>query len=938
MAKKKKQAKVKKPAIVGWKTTDEDEIVLRQQRGATELMRVEKCEPDYPYYANFRVKSERGNGYQVEIRSLSQLINACDCPDYQHNRLGTCKHIEKVLYTLQRKAKRQYQQADALGSSRIEIYADTRHEMGVVSVHAIWPKRHARGGKALLSPYFSNSGKLLGAPESALAAVKRTIATASKALQKQIRMSQHIDRLMSHAVWQKNREQARQAFIGDVKQGKASLNFLNFPLYPYQQEGVLHLAFNERALLADEMGLGKTVQAIAACELLRRQGKVNRVLVVATASLKAEWADQIKKFCSIEPFIVTGTRAKRLLQYQQPHFLYLTNYEQIRRDYQAINDNLLPDVVILDEAQRIKNWRTKTAATIKQLKSRYAFVLTGTPLENRIDDIYSIVQFLDPHLFGPLFRFNREFYQLDERGRAIGYKNLDQLNQRLKPVMLRRQKSDVEGELPERTIKHYFIPMEEEQRLRYEEYEQRASRLAHIAEKRPLTKEEMQKLQQFLACMRMVCDTPYILDPACRISPKLTELTKILEELLNVPHNHVIIFSEWVRMLELVAEHCQVSNWDYAWHTGSVEQKKRYKEITRFKNDENCRLFLSSDSGSVGLNLQKANIVINLDLPWNPAKLEQRIARAWRKHQSRTVHVINLVAEASIEHRMIHLLEQKQKLATSVLQGDEVTEMPLPSSRAAFMEQLNALLGDQFKAEANVSQGDASPEQTLQTLSQEVLARHQNSLESLAMYQTADDKKTLLAVVDGDDPSLKQSIADTHHHMDKQNAYAVETLDRSTFNLLKRLADAGIITLQVPTETLFSNQPEQGSTIDPEWLKQAKAQLKLAERHLNMADYLIQGEFVAESINPLQQAFSDSVKAFIWLKGESGQLQQAMHSSFIEECLINTHGLSRQALVLLSLLPVQKKSPILDEEALDLVPRLHNFYQYMQSQVDVTQL
>ena len=148
------------------------------------------------------------------------------------------------------------------------------------------------------------------------------------------------------------------------------------------------------------------------------------------------------------------------------------NYEQVLGDAPDLNAILRPDVVVLDEAQRIKNWQTKTARRVKSLRAPYAFVLTGTPVENRIDELYSIVQYLDPELLGPLFRFNRDFYELDERGRPVDYKNLAELRRRLQPVMLRRRKSDVEAELPGRTVKTYFVPMVDEQALRYEDYEQ----------------------------------------------------------------------------------------------------------------------------------------------------------------------------------------------------------------------------------------------------------------------------------------------------------------------------------------------------------------------------------------------------------------------------------------------------------------------------------
>ncbi len=206
---------------------------------------------------------------------------------------------------------------------------------------------------------------------------------------------------------------------------------LKVPLYPYQEQGMLHLALNERALLADDMGLGKTVQAIAACEWLYQTNKIKKVLVVTPASLKGECLEQIEKFTTRANIVIQETRKDRLKQYQSQAVFYLANYEQIVVDGAWLQHLLAADVIILDEAQRIKNWQTKTANAIKKLKSRYAFVLSGTPLENRIDDLYSIVQFLDPCLFGPLFRFNRDFYQLDDAGKAVGYKNLDQLHARL---------------------------------------------------------------------------------------------------------------------------------------------------------------------------------------------------------------------------------------------------------------------------------------------------------------------------------------------------------------------------------------------------------------------------------------------------------------------------------------------------------------------------
>ena len=343
-------------------------------------------------------------------------------------------------------------------------------------------------------------------------------------------------------------------FLGDVKAGKQTFDLVKAKLYSYQQEGMLHLAFGERVMLADDMGLGKTVQAIAACELLRRLRGIQRVLVVSPASLKAEWEEQIAKFTGLPSRIVWGSRANRLKTYRESSFFYLCNYEQAREDYTDINSIIAPDVVILDEAQRIKNWQTKTARHIKRLASPFAFVLTGTPLENRIDEVYSIVDFLDSSVFGPLFKFNRDFYNFDERGRPLNPKNLAELHRRLKSIMLRRKKDEVEDELPARTINNYFVGMEDEQKARYSDYEARVAKLLAIAQRRPLMKEESEKLQRWLACMRMICDSPYILDQDCRICPKLGELERVLEDITETNGNKIIVFSEWERMLELVRD------------------------------------------------------------------------------------------------------------------------------------------------------------------------------------------------------------------------------------------------------------------------------------------------------------------------------------------------------------------------------------------------
>ena len=880
--KKTKKRSGKKPAnfsFQGWRTSDQDERERRRQRGAIEPKRIETVAGGDPFYGDYRVHSGSGGRYAVEIRSLTEPLNTCSCPDHAVNRLGTCKHVEAVLHKLAKHGKRRFQYAAQEGSPLVEIFLDRRDE----TIKILWPQRSRSGTKLrhLLEPYFSADGSLLRDATTAFPVLCRKINDSPKALRDKIRITQQIGPWLDRRLSQAGRGKARQAFETDIASGKRTLDVVNVPLYPYQQHGMCHLAFTERALLADEMGLGKTVQAIAACELLRRMRGVQRVLVISPASLKAEWEEQIEKFTGLDSLIIQGSRASRLKLFRQTSFFYLCNYEQIMSDADDIQSILAPDIIILDEAQRIKNWQTKTANAVKRLNSRYAFVLTGTPLENRIDEIYSIVQFLDPHLFGPLFRFNRDFYELDEKGQPCGYKNLDELHRRLRPVMLRRRKEEVEGELPGRTINNYFVSMTKEQAVRYEEFNALVARLTAMAQRRPLRKEEWEKLQKWLACMRMLCDTPYILDPRCKDSPKLEELEKILGELLDQDNHKIIIFSEWTRMLDLVRGLANKLEIGYALHTGMVPQSKRRQEIRRFKDDPNCRLFLSSDSGSTGLNLQNANIVINLDLPWNPAKLEQRIARAWRKHQTRPVQVINLVCEHSIEHRMLHLLDQKQNLAQGVVDGiGELKSMAMPSGRAAFMERISALMGQTAPPpKPNSKTSEVDP---LQRFYQESVTQWGDRLDLLQVHKQ-DSKQTVIAVVDRLDAplhnTLKKSIADN------LPGQSLEILDRTTYETIQRLIENGILSLNSEAQTLHQSIPlgKPQKDVQTQRLHNARQRLKQAERKHSMAQVLADGGFVIEALPALRDAVEGALESLAQLDAHE---ETPLSITFIESHLI----------------------------------------------------
>ena len=867
-------SKLRRELPPGWKTSDEDEVLRRRVRALSEPIEVRPLEPSMHVYGSFvAVTGDSGRPHRIELRSVDERENTCDCPDFRINGLGTCKHVEAVLIYAQERWPRHYERAHGRPSPLIEVYL-SRDEDGN-HVRVSWPAGRPTEARRLLEPFFGASGALLAEPVFGVPAVRRAVTEFPLRERARIRIAVDVDEWVEELNRRRRRGGRREAFLKDAADGKRAMNPLPARLYSYQLEGMLHLAFGERAMLADDMGLGKTIQAIAAAELLRRLRGIERVLVVSPVSLKAEWEEQIARFSGMPTRVVMGTRQSRIQQYRSPVFFNLVNYEQVRNDVVEINEFMAPDLVILDEAQRIKNWHTKTAQQVKRLASPYAFVLTGTPLENRIDELYSIVDFLDQQLLGPLFRFNRRFYEFDERGRPVGYRNLRELHRTVLPVMLRRRKTDVEDQLPPRTVNNYFVPMHKEQRVRYGEYEAVVARLVAIAKKRPLTSMEMERLQQKLACMRMLCDTTYILDQNSRISPKLAELEDVLDDVLSSEETKVIIFSEWERMLQLVREKLDSAGLGYSWHTGSVPQQKRRHEINEFKENPDCRVFLSTDAGATGLNLQVASVVINIDLPWNPARLEQRIARCWRKFQTRAVTVINLVCEDSIEHRMLGTLAAKQQLADGVLDGTgDLDEMAMPSGRSAFMRRLEEVVGERMAAPPpevlEPPEKPALPPQ--EVLRQELAARLADRLLLLEVRQLADGREVMVAVVD----TNADEIAPLARRL-VQQAYpgtreppAIEVLDRATWETLRRLAESGLVTVETHGGKTLHRGAAMGGEQPPDSharLVQARKMLGKMQRKRKMGGVLAAGGFPHEALPHLAETVETALRAALHAAG-----------------------------------------------------------------------
>ena len=820
------------PPVTDWRTTDEQELLKRKLRAEDEYFQITNQRPEHPIYSNFDVKSGSGLNYVVEIRDLKTTAFSCTCTDFRINGLGTCKHIEAVLLYLKKKYRADYETAQVKSSDQVDIVPDTNKERLKI-------ERNLKKLPASLRVYFDQDG-LQNDQLEAIELFKKL----SKSRSGHLRISQEVAPWITALQHSRERVESRRDYETGVVEGRYPEHVTLSPLFPYQREGMLHLAFKERALLADEMGLGKTIQAIAACALLHHLGKASRVLVITPASLKTEWEEQIGKFTTLPLRLIFGGQNARTALYNDPDppFFTICNYEQILRDSLNINACLKPDIVVLDEAQRIKNWSSKTAQAVKRLKSRYAFVLTGTPLENRIDELKSIVNFLDPSLLGPLFRFNREYYILDERGRPVGYKNLAGLRAKIAPVLLRRRKVQVETELPDRNDQNLFVPLTKAMQSEYAEYKRNVGDLAKKAERRPLTKKEQELLMVLLSMMRMICDSPGIIkNNPCRDCPKLKEIEGVLDDCLSDPDVKVIIFSEWVGMLERVRELAETMNIGYAWHTGSVPQKKRRAEILAFHKDPDCRIFFSTDSGGVGLNLQNASIVINCDLPWNPAKLEQRIARAWRKNQTRPVTVINLIAEGTIEHGMLLSLAQKTELADGVLDGyGELDKMTFKRGGQAFLKRLEQVMN---KVPGKLPSTPPTPSDPAVHFANEAKARIGTRLRHCQeTWIPSSDTPVLMVVLQTATGSEKQLLEKLYNDIPwKNEAPTLQIIDDATWNALQALSKTGMISIHTRAKrTLLAEDGEPAPPpLTPEELARIKTLRETAEKKLRAAEALL---------------------------------------------------------------------------------------------------
>ena len=465
---------------------------------------------------------------------------------------------------------------------------------------------------------------------------------------------------------------------------------LEATLRGYQEDGFRWLGTLERlgfgGILADDMGLGKTLQVIAHVLAQKETGRGGCTLVVCPASLVYNWMSEIARFSpGLAAVAVLGTKAARrvLIGGHEGADILVTSYDLLRRDVEEYAPLHLSRVV-LDEAQYIKNPKAQVTRAVKCLDADVRLALTGTPIENRLAELWSIFDFLMPGYLGTREEFAKRYEGPVEAGEHDGRRLL---RCAIGPFVLRRLKSEVLADLPEKTESVVYSQMSPRQRKLYLATQDRlALQVQHMDKGGPQGPERLKVLAELTRLRQICCDPRLCLDGYEGGSAKLETCLELVSQARDAGHR-VLVFSQFASMLDLIGQRLSAAHVTWFQLTGRTSKEARERLVRRFQAGEADVFLVSLKAGGVGLNLTAADVVIHYDPWWNVAAQDQATDRAYRIGQRRDVSVMRLVVEGTVEEKIVRMQEAKRDLAASVLDGEEVRSLLLTR------DDLLALLG-----------------------------------------------------------------------------------------------------------------------------------------------------------------------------------------------------------------------------------------------------
>ena len=453
--------------------------------------------------------------------------------------------------------------------------------------------------------------------------------------------------------------------LKNFSDNKTDIPSINGELHPYQIDGVKWLLtlykYSLGGILADDMGLGKTIETIAFINAIKND---KPILIVSPKSLVFNWVSEFNKFAKDIPvYPIIGTveeRAKIIKKIKNDKFgVFFISYDSLRNEYENLLDYTF-DVVILDEAQFIKNMHAKKTNAVKQINALHTIALTGTPIENNIYDLWSIFDFLMPHYLLDYEDFKDSFESDEEYVRVVKAK--------VAPFILRRRKEDVLKDLPEKYEVIVTTEMSQEQRKLYDAFRLKAKEELKSSD----GGSKVMEVLSIITRLRQICvDPSTFVDNFEGESGKITMLKEIIEDRMSEGHRF-LIFSQFVSALNIVKEESEKMGIKYFMITGDTNAKERLRICNEFnENDEYKVVLISLKAGGTGLNLVGADVVVHLDPWWNYSAQNQASDRAHRIGQTRTVEVIKLIAENSIEERVVNLQNEKKELVDKVISNDD---------------------------------------------------------------------------------------------------------------------------------------------------------------------------------------------------------------------------------------------------------------------------
>ncbi|GAB4263805.1 MAG: DEAD/DEAH box helicase [Methylomicrobium sp.] len=444
-------------------------------------------------------------------------------------------------------------------------------------------------------------------------------------------------------------------------------------LRDYQLEGyhwLTRLAYwGVGACLADDMGLGKTIQALA---LLVDKAPNGPSLIIAPTSVCMNWENEARRFApTLNPIVFGSGDRQRQLDNLQPYDLLICSYGLLQQEQAA--DMLAQidfQIAILDEAQAIKNIATRRSQGAMNLKAEFKVIMTGTPLENHLGELWNLFRFINPGLLGSLEQFNRRFAGPIERDKS--HQARQQLKKLIQPFILRRTKTQVLQELPPRTEIPILVELSQEEMAFYEALRRESLEILNNTDNNQPGAKHLQILAAITKLRRSCCNTRLANPHMALPSSKLAAFAEIVEELLDNKHK-ALVFSQFVDHLQLIKEHIEQRGIAYQYLDGSTPAKDRKSRVDAFQRGDGDLFLISLKAGGVGLNLTAADYVIHMDPWWNPAVEDQASDRAHRMGQQRPVTIYRMIAKNTIEEKIVALHSHKRDLADSLLEGTNIS-------------------------------------------------------------------------------------------------------------------------------------------------------------------------------------------------------------------------------------------------------------------------